>query len=156
EPVDLTWPVRPERGQIVHLDLPGARTDAWPFVLGSHTHYQLTFPPGRVVVGATREAGVLGLLPTAAGLPGGRARALRPAPGLGDGVVAEVRVGIRPMSLDGLPVVGPTSIAGAYLANGLGPSGLMMGPFIGVIAADLALGAEPPGPGLAPFLVERF
>jgi D-amino-acid dehydrogenase len=60
------------------------------------------------------------------------------------------------MSLDALPVLGPTSIEGVHVANGLGPSGLMMGPFVGVIAADLALGAEPPGPDLAPFLVERF
>ena len=156
EPVDLPWPIRPERGQIVHLDLPGATTGSWPFVLGYHTHYQLTFPPNRVVAGATREADALGTLPTAGGVREVLAEALRVAPGLAEGVMADVRVGIRPMSLDGLPVVGPTPIEGVHLANGLGPSGLMMGPLIGVIAADLALGVAPPGPDLAPFLAERF
>ena len=109
-----------------------------------------------MVVGATREDGPLDLHPTAGGVGEVLTEALRVAPGLADGAVAEVRVGLRPMSLDGLPVVGPTSIAGVHLANGLGPSGLMMGPFIGAVAADLALGLTPPGPDLAPFLAERF
>jgi D-amino-acid dehydrogenase len=152
----VPWPIRPERGQIAHLDLPAAETESWPFVVGYHTHYLLTFPPNRVVAGATREAGVSAVRSTAAGVREVLSEALRVAPGLAEGAVAEVRVGIRPTSLDGLPVVGPTAIEGVHLANGLGTSGLMMGPFVGAIAADLVLGIDPPGPDLAPFVAERF
>ncbi len=53
--LDLRIPVYPQRGQILHLDLPDAETGAWPIVMGFHAHYLLAFAPHRVVAGATRE-----------------------------------------------------------------------------------------------------
>src|SRR5262249_39155776 len=59
--------VRPQRGQILHLEADDATSAQWPVVAPLAHHYLLAFA-GRVVVGATREDGT-GFAPvlTAAG-----------------------------------------------------------------------------------------
>jgi D-amino-acid dehydrogenase len=156
DPLESRWPVSPQRGQIAHLDLPGATTAAWPFVVGFHTHYLLAFPQRRVVAGATREDGAgFDHRTTAEGLHEVLREALRVAPGLAEGTVLGVRVGTRPMSPDGLPILGPFGAEGMFLADGLGPSGLMMGPLAGALVADMVLGREP-DPNLEACRPDRF
>ncbi len=101
-------PVEPQRGQIIHLGLPGVDTSAWPIVLAFRGHYMVPWHDSRVVVGATRETGS-GFLPhtTAAGVAEVLAEALRVAPGLAGAQIREIRVGLRPVSRDGLPILGP-------------------------------------------------
>ena len=63
------------------------------------------------------------------------------APGLSNAAILETRVGFRPFTPGFLPVIGALpGYDGIYLANGLGSSGLTMGPFIGKQLANLALG----------------
>ncbi len=139
----LSGPVsmRPQRGQIVHLDLPGGDTSAWPVVMGPGDPYLLAFPPHRVVSGATREDGTgFDYRLTAGGQAELLAATLARAPGLAGATVAEWRVGFRPYAPDRLPVLGPApGLANVWLANGLGASGLTMGPYAAA-AADLACG----------------
>ena len=150
-------PVAPQRGQIIHLRLPGAETGAWPIVSAFRGHYMVPWPGGRIVVGATRETGA-GFRPetTALGILQVLAEALRVAPGLRDASLHEVRVGLRPVSADGLPILGPVpGVGNVLLATGHGPVGLQLGPYSGkVIAEMVSRGA--PGTDLTPFGVERF
>jgi D-amino-acid dehydrogenase len=142
----VSIPVYPQRGQILHLELPGAHAEQWPIVTGFLSHYMLTFPGSRIVAGATREdhAG-FDYRVTAAGQQELLNEALKVAPGLADGTILETRVGFRPMSPDGLPILGSIEgVEGAYVATGMGPSGLMMGPFAGALVADLAQGRSTP------------
>src|SRR5262249_23934242 len=53
----LTIPVAPQRGQIMHLGLPGTDTTAWPMLSAFRGHYMVAWPDSRVAVGATREMG---------------------------------------------------------------------------------------------------
>ncbi|HEX6446897.1 MAG TPA: FAD-binding oxidoreductase, partial [Streptosporangiales bacterium] len=70
--------------------------------------------------------------------------ALTVAPGLAGATVAEVRVGFRPVSTDGLPVLGRVErLPNLVVATGLGANGLSFGPPVGALAAELALGREP-------------
>ncbi|HWQ13142.1 MAG TPA: FAD-dependent oxidoreductase, partial [Roseiflexaceae bacterium] len=155
-PLGVRLPVMPQRGQIIHLALPGADTAGWPVVLPFHGHYMVPWPEGRVVVGATREFAGYAPQPTAAGMREVLAEALRVAPGLADAVFGEVRVGLRPSTPDGLPVLGPTpGVRGLYLATGHGATGLTLGPYSGKLVAALALG-EPVAEALAPFACTRF
>jgi D-amino-acid dehydrogenase len=150
-------PVAPQRGQIVHLRMPHSPTADWPVVHGFHDHYIVSWGSGRVVAGATRETGS-GFDPrvTAGGVHTVLAEALRVAPGLAGADFLEVRVGLRPMSVDGLPVLGPVpGVTGAYLATGHGPSGLTLGPYSARLVADLLAGRAP-GLDLGPFGVARF
>jgi D-amino-acid dehydrogenase len=151
--LDVDLPIEPRRGQIVHLDA-GARGD-WPLVTGRR--YYVPWPDGRVAVGATREAGT-GFAPhaTAGGLRDLLVDACAVAPGLADAEFREVRVGLRPSTPDGLPVLGAApGVDGAYLATGHGPTGLTIGPHSGRLVADLVRGVEP-DPDLAAFAPDRF
>jgi D-amino-acid dehydrogenase len=55
-PVGAVLPIEPQRGQIVHLRLPGLDTREWPVVLPPGS-YLLAFDNSRIVAGATRENG---------------------------------------------------------------------------------------------------
>ncbi|GLY90327.1 NAD(P)/FAD-dependent oxidoreductase [Actinoallomurus iriomotensis] len=138
-------PVVPQRGQIVHLRLPGADTRRWPIVLPEGDHYMLAFDDSRIVVGATREHGTgFDHRVTAAGLREVLDEAISVAPGLADATVADIRVGFRPASLDERPLLGAVAGApGLIVATGFGPTGLTMGPYAGAVAAELALGRTP-------------
>jgi D-amino-acid dehydrogenase len=135
--------IGPQRGQIVHLDVPGADTSQWPVVLPDHGPYLLAFPPSRVVLGATREDAGFDDRVTAGGLGGLLAAAAALAPGLADATVVETRVGFRPVTPDGLPLLGALA-DGLVIAAGNGPEGLTAGPWTGRAAAALALGEQPP------------
>lgn len=142
EPLDTHVPVYPQRGQILHLTMPKANTSRWPIVLGFSSHYILAFPENRVVVGATRESGS-GYDPriTMGGVHEIVSEALRVAPGLAEGTLREVRVGLRPVSQDGLPILGRMpGVQNVYIATGHGASGLQLGPYSGAMVADLLLG----------------
>lgn len=151
-PIGLRVSIAPQRGQILHLRLEGQDTDGWPVLYPMTSHYLLTFEAGRVVVGATRETGSgFDLRVTAAGLREVLEAGLAIAPGLAAATHIETRVGFRPMSPDGRPLLGTVpGLPGLVIANGLGPSGLTISPFAGRIAAALALG-EAPELDLAPY-----
>jgi D-amino-acid dehydrogenase len=138
-------PVAPQRGQIVHLQLPGADTGGWPIVLPDGDHYLLAFDDSRVVVGATRETGSgFDHRVTAGGLREVLDEAIAVAPGLAGATVTDVRVGFRPSSRDERPLLGPVAGApGVIVATGFGPSGLTMGPYASAVVADLLLGRTP-------------
>ncbi|MFE0028038.1 NAD(P)/FAD-dependent oxidoreductase, partial [Amycolatopsis sp. NPDC059021] len=135
-------PVTPQRGQISHFDLPGEKTSAWPVVLPRTSHYLLAFPGSRVVAGATRESGAgFDHRVTAAGQREVLEHALAVAPGLADATLAETRVGFRPGTPDGVPLLGRAA-DGLVLATGFGPAGLTLAPFAGKLVAALALGED--------------
>jgi D-amino-acid dehydrogenase len=149
-------PVVPQRGQIIHLSLPGVNTVDWPVILPFHGHYMVPWPDQRVVVGATRE--FVGFEPhtTVAGVHEVLAEALRVAPGLANATIGDVRVGLRPSTPDHLPVLGRVPTArNVYLATGHGATGLQVGPYTGKLIADLALG-KTIEQDLAPFASSRF
>lgn len=159
EALGVALPVFPQRGQILHLELPGAETGRWPIVVGFHSHYLLTFPANRVVAGATRESeSGFDVRMTAGGVHEALGEALRVAPGLVGATLREVRIGLRPASPDGLPILGRLpGYANIYAATGHGPSGLQLGPYSGALVASLAQGEPPPAElDLAPFAPERF
>jgi D-amino-acid dehydrogenase len=137
--------VHPVRGQILHLELSGTRTGTRPVVNTFEGHYFLGFPESRVVTGGTHEPeAAFDCRVTAGGVHSLLEKALRIAPGLAAGTLVETRVGLRPRSTDGYPIVGrPDSAENIVVATGLGAWGLTLGPLIGEIAAEQALGLSP-------------
>lgn len=138
----VTLPVEPHRGQVAHLSLPGIETDSWPIVNGFRHHYIVPWPDGKIVFGATREPDV-GFDPrlTAAGVDEVLTEGLRVAPELADATLEELRVGLRPVSADRLPILGSVpQIEGAYVATGHGATGLMLGPYSGKVVAESIAG----------------
>jgi D-amino-acid dehydrogenase len=150
-------PVRPVRGQIVHLRLDGADTGRWPILQPVLSHYIVPWPAGRLAVGATVEPDAgFDARPTAAGMRQLLSEMLHLAPGLAGATFVEARAGLRPVSLDDAPILGrvPGSV-NAYAATGHGANGLLLGPFSGRLVSDLILGRSPAF-DLMPFRPARF
>jgi D-amino-acid dehydrogenase len=150
-------PVEPQRGQIIHLRLPGMTTANFPIVEAFRGHYLLGWDDDRVVAGATRETGsgfATGL--TAGGVHEVLHEALRVAPGLAPAEPIDMRVGLRPYTRDYLPVIGTLPGVGqVYVVTGHGPTGLQLGPYSGKLAADWVAG-QAPDIALDDFRVNRF
>jgi D-amino-acid dehydrogenase len=156
-PLGIEIPVAPQRGQIIHLGLAEVDIGAWPIVLAFHGHYIVPWGDGRLAVGATRETGS-GFSPhtTAAGVLEVLAEALRVAPGLAGAEIREIRVGLRPASRDGLPILGPApGIPSLLLATGHGAVGLQLGPYSGKVVAGMIAGGAA-ATEIGPFSLARF
>jgi D-amino-acid dehydrogenase len=155
--IGIEIPVAPQRGQIIHLGLDGIDTGPWPIVLAFRGHYLVPWPDARVVVGATRETGS-GFAPhtTAAGVREVLSEALRVAPGLAEAAIREIRVGLRPASPDGLPILGPIpGLRNLLLATGHGATGLQLGPYSGKVVAGMIAQGEAETE-IGPFSLARF
>jgi D-amino-acid dehydrogenase len=144
KPLGVSLAIEPQRGQIVHLQLPGQDTRTWPVVLPPGSHYLLAFDDSRVVVGATREPDAgFDYRVTASGQAEVLDEALLVAPGLASATIIETRVGFRPVGLGVRPMLGHVDgLNGLLIGNGLGAAGLTIGPFAGQLLADAALGRE--------------
>ncbi|QQK75021.1 FAD-dependent oxidoreductase [Salicibibacter cibarius] len=156
-PVGVTLPIEPQRGQIVHLQIPEADTSKWPMILPRTSYYMLAFDDSRIVAGASRENGTgFDYRQTAGGVREVLESALSVAPGLAQSTLYETRIGFRPVGPDHLPFIGCMETPkGLSIVNGLGPSGLTMGPYAGKLISDLTLGKEM-GIDLSPYHPERF
>ncbi len=155
-PLGVSLAVEPQRGQILHLSLPGVDTSPWPILGGFSDQYMLTFGPNRIVAGATREHGSgFDSRMTAGGVKSVVDQAVKVAPGLTGATVDEVRVGLRPLSGDGLPFLGRApGFENVIIATGHGPTGLQLGPYSGLVAAQLVRSGAVEA-DLAPFAVDR-
>jgi len=73
-------------------------------------------------------------------------RAVRPLlDGADWGRIRHRWVGARPLTADGIPLVGPSATDGVYIAGGHGMWGVTLGPLTGRLLADhIATGAMPP------------
>ncbi|RQG95207.1 NAD(P)/FAD-dependent oxidoreductase [Natrarchaeobius chitinivorans] len=149
-------PLEPRRGQIARLNVPDTDTSSWPIVTGFRHHYLVPLPDGTLVCGATLEADAgFDPRPTASGVEEVLAEAQRLVPDLADATVADLRVGLRPISGDGLPIIGAVpETDGAYVATGHGSSGLMLGPHSGRVVAELVSGERTTVPD--PLSVDRL
>jgi len=166
----VTIPVTPAKGQIVHVQLPDPGPDGadgagrgvrdsgeWPIVSPVLSHYLVAWPGGRVACGGTYEPEALfDDRPTVAGLAELLRGCLTLAPGLGQATVVEVRVGLRPVTADGCPVLGPVpGYDDVHLVTGHGTEGLLLGPYSAALVARCILG-EPVPDELRQFSVARF
>lgn len=146
-PLGIHFQVSYQKAQILHLQVPDRQnTGVWPVVMPPSDQYLLAFDQQKIVMGATHEDDIEGYdtRVTAGGIQEILNKGLGLAPGLANSTVQEARVGFRPFTPGFLPVIG--AVPGWYgliAANGLGASGLTMGPFIGFQLAKLALGMDP-------------
>jgi D-amino-acid dehydrogenase len=154
EPAGVRLMVAPQRGQIIHLRLPGTETAHWPILQPLNSYYLLAFEDSRVVIGASRETGSgFDYRLTAAGVAEVLNAGLAVAPGLAAWTLDEIRIGFRPLADDYRPKLGRApGVDNLIIGNGLGPSGLSMGPFSGAELARLALG-KPTELALEPYAI---
>lgn len=141
-------PVVPQRGQILALDRGSVTLKQ--VILTPGDPYLVPRADGRIVIGATREMAGWDPRPTAGGVASLLDAAMRVVPDLRACSINEIWTGFRPLSADGIPIIGPGEASGLFFVTGHGPSGI--GPLPGSVAllAATIFGDEPP---IAP---ERF
>ncbi|MBW8352072.1 FAD-binding oxidoreductase [Bacillus sp. IITD106] len=144
KPLGVHFQIDFQKGQILHMNLKGIETDHWPVVMPPGSQYIVPFHKGKIVAGATHEKNTgFDLRVTAGSIQEILSQSLQFAPGLSNAEVVETRVGFRPFTPEFLPVIGALQeYEGVLIANGLGASGLTMGPYLGSLLAKLALKEE--------------
>jgi D-amino-acid dehydrogenase len=128
----------------VHLRMRDMDTQAWPVLQPMNEYYMLAFDDSRIVVGATRESRTgFDYRATAGGMAAVLNVGLAVAPGLAAAEIIETRIGFRPMAFDNRPMIGGIAdVPGLFVGNGLGPSGLTIGPYAGRLLAMAVLGQK--------------
>ena len=147
-------PVRPVRGQILRFAAGGVALDR---LVASHAgRYLVPRDDGTILAGSTMEEVGFDRSITESGLHAIHESATELVPALEGCRVVERWAGLRPISADRLPIIGPDpDLAGLYYATGYGRDGILVSPSAGSIVADLATGREP-GFDWAPFRPDRF
>ncbi|GGG12563.1 NAD(P)/FAD-dependent oxidoreductase [Paenibacillus aceti] len=146
QPLGILFNVHFQKAQIMHLQVDHSMdSGSWPVIMPPTDQYLLGFGHHKMVMGATHENEVQGYDTRIT--PGGMQEILNKglalAPGLETSTFEEIRVGFRPFTPGFLPVIGRIpGWQGLITANGLGASGLTMGPYIGSQLAKLALEME--------------
>jgi glycine oxidase len=142
EGTEPSIPVIPQRGQILAL-LPGLDGPR-RVVLTPGDPYLAPRVDRRLIVGATREfAGYESRL-TAGGLAWLLSAAIELVPPLAEAPIVEQWVGFRPLSIDGVPIIGPAALDGLYYITGHGPTGIGPAPSSVKLLVALIAGTHPP------------
>ncbi|MFV8127989.1 glycine oxidase ThiO [Streptomyces syringium] len=158
-PEHVLPPVRPVKGQILRLRVPGPYA---PFlsrtvraVVRGGPVYLVPRENGELVVGATTEE--LGWDTTVTA--GGVYELLRDAhelvPGITELPLVETRAGLRPGSPDNAPLLGPTELPGLLTATGHHRNGILLTPLTGEVMAEVLTTGRLPDEAL-PFSPRRF
>lgn len=148
----LPPPVEPIRGQIVAFE---TAPPLLHHVVFTRRGYLVPHADGRVLAGSTSERAGFDKSVTAGGLKTVLSLALEVVPSLGDVRVADSWAGLRPGTPDGRPVLGEGGLPGLLHAAGLYRHGILLGPLVGELVAELALGRSP-SIDLEPFSLARF
>ncbi|QQK77418.1 FAD-binding oxidoreductase [Salicibibacter cibarius] len=141
DPFSIDAQVTEQKAQILSLQLPRTDTGNWPIIIPPGKQYIASFEQGRIVAGSSQEddAGFDERV-TAGPVHEILSKTLQVAPGLADAAWTDTRVGFRPFTPNFLPVFGELPrLNGLIFANGLGATGLTMGPYLGSILARMAV-----------------
>ena len=143
-------PIEPARGQMLSVDA----TTLGHVVYGEHAY--LVPRAGRTLVGATMERVGFDASTTESALAVLRRSGEEIVPAISRSPRAAAWAGLRPMTPDGLPIIGADpDWPGLLYATGHSRNGILMAPLTGDVIAALAGGQEPSF-DLAPFDVQRF
>lgn len=129
--------VRPIRGQLLQLRLPHRPASR---VIWGRRCYAVPWRDGAVLLGATVEDAGFDENATAAGVQELLSEGFRLLPALREAAFDEVRVGLRPMTRDELPAIGPSStMRNVFYATGHYRNGVLLAPLTAKLIADLVL-----------------
>ena len=147
-------PVRPVRGQLLHLGWPAPALGRVVWAPGC---YVVPWSDGSVLVGATVEEVGFDERATVAGI-----RALIDAtgkvmPAVSEASFVTARVGLRPATPDRLPVIGRSAaIPGLVYASGHFRYGVLLAPLTAALVADIVDGGSALDAALAVTAPSRF
>jgi glycine oxidase len=144
--------IEPVRGQMAAFPWPA---DIPPSVIYHHDCY-VVHRDGEAIVGSTMEYDGFRPGTTEAGLERIRAAAAAIHAPFGTLPFSRTWAGLRPMSPDGLPIIGPEPrLDGLWYATGHGRNGILLAGITGVMIRE-AMDREPPREEMAALRADRF
>lgn len=150
--------VRPVRGHIIRFAARSGPTETAPLrcIVATHAgRYLVPRRDGSILAGSTMDEAGFDRSIDDAGLQAVHDAAVRLYPGLAARQPAERWADLRPISVDGLPIIGPDpAVKGLYYAAGYGRNGILMAPLAGLVVANMLMGLAVP-PGWESFTPER-
>ena len=151
-------PVRPLKGQIIRLQLPyNPGIDPMVASLNYRGSYAASKPDGLIWAGTTEEEAGFDTEITNAGRDKVMDDLLQMAPSLAEAELVQQTACLRPLSADGMPIVGSVPGWGnLYLATGGGRKGILWSTGMAQGLADLILEGRSDVPGLAALDLTRF
>jgi glycine oxidase len=141
-------PIAPVKGQMILLRPPAGQAPPGPVIWGNGIY---AVPRGNALaIGATvEEAGFdTGITEEARHALRGAAEKLMPD--LRTWTLSDQWAGLRPRAPDGLPLLGPTSVEGLWLASGQYRNGILFAPAVAETICDQILGRAPVIPAFDP------
>ncbi len=144
--------VAPVRGQMAAFPWPGGARRAIVYGRGGY----LVARGEEAIAGSTMEYAGFQPETTSAGLARVFATVTALCPTLTSAEVRRTWAGLRPITPDGLPIIGPEPrLRGLWYATGHGRNGILLAGLTGLLLKQL-IGGEPAAEDLAPFSAERF
>jgi glycine oxidase len=151
---ELLPPVRPVKGQLLHLRGPAAEPLCRHNVRGLEV-YVVPRADGRVVVGATVEEQDFDTRVTAGAVHDLLRAALELLPDVAELELVETVAGLRPGSPDNAPLLGPAGVDGLVVATGHYRNGILLAPVTAEAVAELLATGRVPA-AIAPFSPARL
>lgn len=136
-PPDATPPVKPMKGEMLALAPPKGTVLSAHVVWGNEVY--LVPRGGRLLIGATLEDAGFDTGLTAAAEDWLSSRAVSVLPGLREWRIVDHWAGLRPGSPDGLPLLGPSTVSGLFIASGQYRNGILFAPAVAEILSGLVL-----------------
>ncbi len=144
--------VAPVRGQMAAFPWPGGTRRAIVYGRGGY----LVARGDEAIAGSTMEFAGYDAQVTSAGLARVFAAATALCPALTAAEVRRTWAGLRPMTPDGLPIIGPEpKLQGLWYATGHGRNGILLAGLTGLLLRQL-VGGESVDENLEPFAATRF
>ena len=134
-------PVRPVKGQMLALAMP--HREYLTHVIRTSDVYLIPRSNGRLLVGATIEDAGFDKRTSAETIHGLHAAALKLVPGLSEAKILEDWAGLRPGTIDDLPILGNTDIDGYFVSTGHYRDGILLAPVTAYVMARLIRGEKP-------------
>ncbi|HEX8133140.1 MAG TPA: glycine oxidase ThiO [Actinomycetes bacterium] len=151
---ELLPPVRPVKGQLLHLRGPAADPLCRRNVRGLEV-YVVPRADGRVVVGATVEEQGFDTRVTAGAVHDLLRAALELLPDVAELELVETVAGLRPGSPDNAPLLGAAGVDGLVVATGHYRNGILLAPVTAEAVAELLATGRVPA-AIAPFSPARL
>lgn len=129
-------PVRPVRGHLVRF--PAGVASLSPLLAAHGGRYLVPRDDGTIVAGSTMDEVGFDRSLSESSMAVVRESAARLLPALAGAEPVERWADLRPITADGLPILGPDpDLDGLHYATGYGRNGILLGPLAGRIVADL-------------------
>ncbi|WP_342559107.1 glycine oxidase ThiO [Metasolibacillus sp. FSL K6-0083] len=149
----ITCPVHPVKGECLMVkaaQLPKATifsTDGC-YIVPKHNN--------RLLIGATSYPLLEDDAVTVGGIYSLLSRAIHIMPSLTKAEIVETWCGVRPQTIDGLPIMGTTQYSNLFICTGHYRNGILLSAITGLLFSQFLLGDSVAKQRLAPFSLQRF